>query len=106
MSDTTEPLLFNPFDPAVRSDPYPLYRRMQEEDPTYRSPLGFNVFTRYDDCLTVLRHPQMSSDAATPRATRSSSSSSRRRGRWRGPWTANDRSSCSTRPTTPACGGW
>ena len=64
MSDTAEPLVFNPFDPAVRSDPYPLYRRMQEEDPTYRSPLGFNVFTRYDDCLTVLRHPQMSSDAS------------------------------------------
>jgi cytochrome P450 len=63
MGDTAaEPLVFNPFDPAVRADPYPLYRRMREEEPTYRSPLGFHVFTRYDDCLTVLRHPQMSSD--------------------------------------------
>ena len=59
---TTDPLVFNPFDPAVRADPYPLYRRMREEEPTHRSPLGFYVFTRYDDCLTVLRHPQMSSD--------------------------------------------
>jgi len=63
MSESTaEPLVFNPFDPAVRADPYPLYRRMREEEPTHRSPLGFYVFTRYDDCLTVLRHPQMSSD--------------------------------------------
>jgi cytochrome P450 len=63
MSDTTaQPLQFNPFDPAVRADPYPLYRRMQQDDPTHRSPLGFHVFTRYDDCLTVLKHPQMSSD--------------------------------------------
>jgi cytochrome P450 len=58
----TEPLLFNPLDPAFRADPYPVYRRMREEQPTYRSPLGFYVFTRYDDCLTVVRHPQMSSD--------------------------------------------
>src|SRR4026208_596048 len=61
MSDV-EPLAFNPFDPAFRVDPYPTYRRMREEEPTYRSPLGFHVFTRYEDCLTVLRHPQMSSD--------------------------------------------
>jgi cytochrome P450 len=59
----TEPLLFNPLDPVFRADPYPLYRRMRESEPTYRSPLGFHVFTRYDDCLTVLKHPQMSSDA-------------------------------------------
>jgi cytochrome P450 len=57
-----EALVFNPFDAAVRADPYPVYRRMREEEPTHRSPLGFHVFTRYDDCLTVLRHPQMSSD--------------------------------------------
>jgi cytochrome P450 len=61
MSDV-EPLAFNPFDPAFRVDPYPTYRRMREEEPTYQSPLGFHVFTRYEDCLTVLRHPQMSSD--------------------------------------------
>jgi cytochrome P450 len=62
MTDTAEPLLFNPLDPTFRADPYPVYRRMREEEPTYLSPLGFHVFTRYDDCLTVLRHPQMSSD--------------------------------------------
>ena len=64
MTETTgtEPLLFNPLDPVFRADPYPVYRRMREEEPTYLSPLGFHVFTRYDDCLTVLKHPQMSSD--------------------------------------------
>jgi len=57
------PLAFNPLDPAFRADPYPTYRRLRDEDPTYLSPLGFHVFTRYQDCLAVLRHPQMSSDA-------------------------------------------
>jgi cytochrome P450 len=50
--------LFNPFLPEFHADPYPFYRRLREEDPVHRSPLGFWVLTRYDDCVTVLRDPR------------------------------------------------
>jgi cytochrome P450 len=58
-----EPVSFNPFDPVFRRDPVPSYHRLREEDPTHHSPLGVWVFTRYADCLAVLRHPHASSDA-------------------------------------------
>ncbi len=56
-------LVYNPFDAAFRSDPYPFYRRMREEEPIHDSPLGFSVLTRYADCATMLRHPSVSSDS-------------------------------------------
>jgi pimeloyl-[acyl-carrier protein] synthase len=56
VSDTDE-VLFNPFDPAFRADPYAAYARILAEAPVHRSPLGAWVFARYADCQTVLRHP-------------------------------------------------
>jgi cytochrome P450 len=53
---------YNPFDPAVRADPYPAYRRLREEDPAHLSPLGFWVFSRYADCDAFLRDSRSSSD--------------------------------------------
>ena len=44
--------------------------------------------------------------SATPPATPSSSEQQPAARRWPRRWRASDRSSCSTRPTTPACGGW
>ncbi|RZT86836.1 hypothetical protein EV383_3735 [Pseudonocardia sediminis] len=44
---------FNPFDPDVRRDPYPLYRRLRETDAVHRS-LGMWVLTRHADVRTVL----------------------------------------------------
>lgn len=48
-------VLFNPFLPEFHADPYPFYRRLREQDPVHRSPLGFWVLTRYEDCVAVLR---------------------------------------------------
>ena len=56
MSDTGE-VLFNPFDPAFRADPYATYARLLAEAPVHRSPLGALVFARYEDCHNLLRHP-------------------------------------------------
>ncbi len=56
MSEVGE-VLFNPFDPAFRADPYAAYARILADAPAHRSPLGAWVFARYADCHTVLRHP-------------------------------------------------
>jgi cytochrome P450 len=56
------PASWNPLDPQFKVDPYPSYRSLLEEDPFHRSPFGPLVLSRYDDCLTMLRHPAASSD--------------------------------------------
>jgi cytochrome P450 len=53
--------LFRLLDPAVLADPYPLYRRLREEDPVYWDPyLHSWVVTRYSDVHAVLH--RMSAD--------------------------------------------
>ncbi|MHB8670379.1 MAG: cytochrome P450 [Acidimicrobiales bacterium] len=68
MAGATPP--FDPFDPTFRADPYPVYRRLREQDPTHRSLLGFRVFTRYADCAALLHHPDASSDTRNGAAFR------------------------------------
>jgi len=47
--------LYQLLNPEVLADPYPLYHRLQEEDPVHWDPfLHAWVVTRYDDVLTVL----------------------------------------------------
>lgn len=47
--------LYNLLDPAVLADPYPLYRRLREQDPVHWDPfLHAWIATRYDDVVTVL----------------------------------------------------
>lgn len=58
----TEPLFFNPLDPAVRALPYPHYAGLRELDPVHRSPFGMVVLTRYDDCTKVLRDARFSKE--------------------------------------------
>jgi len=58
----TGQVLFNPFDPAFRADPYPIFRRMREEEPVHQSPFGMLVLSRYDDCVAMLRDHRSSSD--------------------------------------------
>jgi cytochrome P450 len=48
-------LLFNPRDPGFNSDPYTHYRRLREEDPVHRSPLGVWFLGRYEDVRLVLK---------------------------------------------------
>jgi cytochrome P450 len=54
---------YNPLDPQLSSDPYPLYRRLRERDPVHRSYLlrGF-VLTRHEDVLGVLKDARFSAD--------------------------------------------
>ena len=54
--------LFDPRDPAVRTDPYPIYRRLRETDPVHRSHFGYWVLSRYADVDAVLRAPGVSSE--------------------------------------------
>jgi cytochrome P450 len=62
---TPPPVLFNPFDPAVRADPYPSYRALRELDPVHRSSIGLFVLTRYEDVSRALREPVFSRDLET-----------------------------------------
>ena len=56
-------LVWDPFDPAWREDPYAVYAELRASNPVHKSPLGFWVFTRHADCLAVLRDRRFSSDA-------------------------------------------
>jgi len=60
-------LRYDPGDPQVQADPFPLYRRMQDEDPVHWSPLlKAWVLTRYDDVKRVCLDTHMSSDRLRP----------------------------------------
>jgi cytochrome P450 len=61
-------LSYNPSDPALLADPFPLYRRMQDEDPVHWSPrLKAWVLTRYEDVKRAcLDTTGMSSDRLRP----------------------------------------
>ena len=58
----TETLLFNPFDPAFRANPYPFYDILREQAPVYLSPLETIVLSRYDDVAVTLRSNDFSRD--------------------------------------------
>jgi cytochrome P450 len=63
MTDIAEPVVFNPFDPTWRADPYPFYRRLRAEAPVGQIPgIGIWYFTRYADCEAILRDARWSSD--------------------------------------------
>lgn len=60
-------LEYRPSDPAILADPFPLYRRMQDEDPAHWSPrLKGWVLTRYEDIKRVCLDATMSSDRLRP----------------------------------------
>ncbi|HEY7105946.1 MAG TPA: cytochrome P450 [Acidimicrobiia bacterium] len=61
-------VLFDPTDQALRRDPYPTYRRMREEAPAWRSPDGIRYFTRYADCVELMRNPALSYDSTAARS--------------------------------------
>ncbi|MBI2913962.1 MAG: cytochrome P450 [Chloroflexi bacterium] len=54
---------FNPLAPEVHANPYPLYRRMREEDPIHWSEMMESwILTRYQDVVFVLTDPRFSAD--------------------------------------------
>lgn len=61
-------LQYNPALPEARADPFPLYRRLREEDPVHWSELlDAWVLTRYDDVVAVLKDPRFSAARDTSR---------------------------------------
>ncbi|HEU4841281.1 MAG TPA: cytochrome P450 [Ilumatobacteraceae bacterium] len=75
--------MFDPFDPAVRADPYPAYARLREADPVHVSPLGLVVLTRYDDVARTLRGSEFSRDVDANASATQDSVRERRRERLR-----------------------
>lgn len=53
---------FNPLDPEFRKDPYSRYNALREAAPVLKTPIGVTLFSRFDDCVEILKHPKMSSD--------------------------------------------
>jgi cytochrome P450 len=64
---TDQPIRYDPSSYAVQSDPFPIYRRMQDEAPLYRHPdQGFWALTRFDDVIGGLGdHTSLSSADGT-----------------------------------------
>ena len=59
------PIEYNPFDPAVRRDPYPVYARLRAEAPVFRNDaLGISFVSRYHDVFTILKSPAAFSSRA------------------------------------------
>ena len=56
------PLVFNPLDPAFIADPYPLYARLREMAPVFKTPQGFWLLTRYEDANFALRDKRFGKD--------------------------------------------
>jgi hypothetical protein len=58
---------YMPNDPAILADPFPLYRRLRDDDPAHWSPrLKAWVLTRYEDVKRVCLDSAMSSDRLRP----------------------------------------
>ena len=62
MTISGDAILFNPFDPAFRADPYPFYDRLRSAEPVHVTPFGFTVLTRYEDVARTLRGSEFSRD--------------------------------------------
>jgi cytochrome P450 len=55
---TRDEIYYDPYDPDLQRDPYPMFRRMREEAPLYyNEPHDFFAVTRFDDCEAALKDP-------------------------------------------------
>ena len=60
-------IVFDPADPKVRADPYPVLGQLRSNDPVHWSPLLKSwILTRYDDVKRALGAGEMSPDRLTP----------------------------------------
>lgn len=61
------PLVYDPSDEQVRRNPFPLYERLQDEDPVHWSEsLRCWIVTRYDDVRAIAMSRDLSPDRLTP----------------------------------------
>ncbi|MBL8349053.1 MAG: cytochrome P450 [Burkholderiaceae bacterium] len=64
---TLAPPIYDPADPALRRNPFPLFARLQDEDPVHWSPaLRAWVLTRYEDVRQMMLSDTMSPDRLRP----------------------------------------
>lgn len=62
-----DPAIYDPDDPAIRANPFPVYKRLRDEDPVHWSPaLKAWIITRYEDVRKVALDADMSPDRLTP----------------------------------------
>jgi len=80
----TGEILFNPFDPAFRANPYPFYDRLREQAPVYPTPFGNIVLSRYEDVAHTLRSGDFSRDVTANAEEPIGEVAQRRRERGRG----------------------
>ncbi len=53
------PVVYDPFSDAFKDDPFPVYRRLRDEAPVYRSEKwGFWALSRFEDCRRALLDPE------------------------------------------------
>jgi cytochrome P450 len=58
----SQSLLLQLLDPSNRANPYPAYARIRERGPLQLPEMTLNVFSSFQDCDDVLRHPSSASD--------------------------------------------
>lgn len=64
---TSPTLIYDPTDAAVRRNPFPLYARLQDDDPVHWSPsMRAWVLTRYEDVRQMMLSDTMSPDRLRP----------------------------------------
>ena len=59
-----KPVVFNPLDPALIEDPYPIYAALRAAEPVHHSPLGIVVVTGRAQVEALLMHPALTSDVS------------------------------------------
>jgi cytochrome P450 len=61
---TRDEIYYDPYDPDLQRDPYPVFRRMREEAPLYYNEQhDFFAVSRFDDVESVLKDPRTYSSA-------------------------------------------
>jgi cytochrome P450 len=58
----SQSLLLQLLDPSNRANPYPAYAQIRERGPLQLPEMTLNVFSSFQDCDDVLRHPASASD--------------------------------------------
>ena len=57
--------LYDPYDPRVQEDPYPVYRRLRDEHPAYHNDSrGFWALSRFEDIWSAVHDPRRFSSAS------------------------------------------